>query len=782
MPVRVTVETFLDQNLLREVESLCTAEESPACQAACPLHLDLRTLASLIGASKNAEAWQLYAKAVPLAPLVARLCDAPCRGPCRRGERGGAIEAGLLERFLANRCGAPSKAPFLLPKKTERAAVLGGGLRGLAAANGLARKGYRVTILEATDRLGGRLRGLDEALLPPKVLDDEIAVLLGMSVSVEYGRSIAVDSLRGLFDEGYDGIFVACASPLDALADGATLLTPEKNLLAGRRAGRIGEGDSPVYDVFDGISAAVTLDRLFQGVSVAAGREREGSGATTLYTNIDSIAMEAPAEAPEGGYDQAAAAAEAARCIRCECNECVKKCAFMRRYKLNPRRYVRMVYNNLSIAMGNHEANGMINTCALCGQCEAICPRGLNMAEVFLAARRQMVHSGKMPPSAHEFALLDMNYSLSDSFFLARHQRGRNSSAAIFFPGCQLPASQPDLVRSVYADLSGRLGRGVGLLLGCCGIMARWSGNTAKFDAAKDRLTGAWKALGGSPVIAACPSCRSTLEDMGIPSRSIFDLLLEIGPPEKSGKAYAETAAIPAAVVLHHPCGARHDGALKQQAMRLAADAGIAVLEGVPDERHPCCGYGGLMPFVDAQGAEDFTALALEQFAGDAPLLTYCVNCRDRFRAAGRDSRHLLEILYPPDRPAETPWKAPTWSLRQENRSKARRDMLEELWGEKAEEAPVMKLMISDDLERKLEATHILHSDIAAVISRAEAEQARLIDKATGHFLATHRPGNVTFWVEYSPSGSGYQIHNAYSHRMSAVVSGTAIETEGTHG
>jgi Fe-S oxidoreductase len=447
----------------------------------------------------------------------------------------------------------------------------------------------------------------------------------------------------------------------------------------------------------------------------------------------------------------------------------------MQRYKLNPRRYVRMVYNNLSIAMGNHDANGMINTCALCGQCEAICPNGLNMAEVFLAARRQMVRSGKMPPSAHEFALLDMDYSLSDSFFLARHQRGRSSSAAIFFPGCQLPASEPDLVRVIYADLAGRLDGGVGLLLGCCGIMARWSGNAERFDAAKDKLTAAWKALGSAQVIAACPSCRSTLEDMGITTRSIFDALDEIGPPGKAG-------AVPGAMVLHHACGARHDEGAKRQARRLAEDAGITVLEGAPDEQDPCCGYGGLMPFVDRQEAENFTALALEQLAGDsaAPLLTYCVNCRDRFRSKGRDSRHLLELLYSTDRRAQTPWKAPTWSLRQENRAKIRRDMLRELWGEKSEEAPLMELIVSEELERKLEAAHILHSDIAAVISRAEAEQAKLIDAATGHFLANHRPGNVTFWVEYSPAASGYHIHNAYSHRMSAVLSGAPIEPGGT--
>jgi Fe-S oxidoreductase len=774
----VTVETFLDQNLLREVESLCTAEEPPACQAACPLRLDVRTFASLIEAGKLAEAWQLYAKAVPLAPLVARACAAPCRLSCKRAERGGAVETGLLERFLARHAGIPSKAPFLLPKKTARAAVVGGGLRGMAAANGLARKGYQVVILEATDRLGGRLRELDERILPAKTLEDEIAVLLGMSVTVEYGRRVPVDSPEALFDEGYDGIFLACASPL--ASDAGTLLTARKNLLAGRRAGRIGEGDSPVYDVFDGVSAAVTLDRLFQGVSVEAGREREGSGETKLHTNLAGIAVEPPVAASGGGYDQAGASAEAARCIHCECNECVKKCAFMQQYKLNPRRYVRMVYNNLSIAMGNHDANGMINTCALCGQCEALCPNGLNMAEVFLAARRQMVRSGKMPPSAHEFALLDMDYSLSDSFFLARHQRGRDSSAAIFFPGCQLPASEPDLVRSIYGDLCERLEGGTGLLLGCCGIMARWSGNTARFEAAKDRLTGAWQALGSAEVIAACPSCRSALADMGIAARSIFDVLDEIGPPGNAGR----DGPVPSAMVLHHACGARYDDGIKRQARSLAAAAGITVLEGPPEKQHPCCGYGGLMPFVDRQGAENFTALALEQLAGngEAPLLTYCVNCRDRFRAGGRDSRHLLELLYPPDRPAQTPWKAPTWSLRQENRAQFRRDMLEEVWGEKSEEAPVMELIISGELEQKLEAAHILHSDIAAVISRAETEQAKLIDTATGHFLANKRPGNVTFWVEYTREGSGYRVHNAYSHRMSAVVSGAAIEPEGAHG
>ena len=44
-----------------------------------------------------------------------------------------------------------------------------------------------------------------------------------------------------------------------------------------------------------------------------------------------------------------------------------------------------------------------------------------------------------------------------------------------------------------------------------------------------------------------------------------------------------------------------------------------------------------------------------------------------------------------------------------------------------------------------------------------------MYNKDTGHFMAYHRPVSVTYWVEYSPRGDGFAIHNAYSHRMQIV-------------
>ncbi|MDR1352225.1 MAG: NAD(P)-binding protein [Treponema sp.] len=778
MPAKVTVETFLDQDLLRQVEALCTQEDPPACQSACPVHLDARKFVSLIRDGKTAEAWKLYAKGVPLAPLAALACDAPCKNPCKRAGLGGGVEMGLLERFVFCAAGAPSEPPFLLPKKSQAAAIIGGGLRALAAANSLARKGYKVTIFEASSRLGGWLLSWEDPLAE-KALAGEIAALLKMPVNVEYGSSVPLDTPDGpasLLGKGYGAVYAACASPLDGLADGATLLTPRQGLLAGRRSGRLpgfsGKGNSAIYDIFDGVSAAITMDRLFQGVSVDAGREREGSFETRLFTSLGAAVPAGPAIPKSGGYGEAEAAAEAARCLQCECNECVKKCAFMQKYKSNPRRYVRTVYNNLSIAMGNHDANGMINECALCSQCGAICPNGLNLADVFLAARKHMVKSGKMPPSAHEFALLDMRYSMSPSFFLCRSQPGFEKPAHLFFPGCQLPASEPELVRRVYADLMAALPGGVGILLGCCGIMAHWAGEAAAFGEAKEKLCLSWESLGSPRIIAACPTCVSALRDlMGIDAGDIFGVLAENGLARKTGGA---APGIPESMVLHHACGARGDGKIKAHARGLAALIGVKIREGAPEKQDPCCGYGGLAQFVNEETASALADCALGQLDAEGPLLTYCINCRDRFRSRGRDTRHLLELLYPAPETAlaaaPEAWKSPTWSRRQDNRAALRRVLLKEIWDEETEAGKTMELALDGELEQKIERTHILKSDIAGVIERAEAGEGKFQDPGTGHFIASHRPANVTFWVEYIPEGGGFRVYNAYSHRMTAIV------------
>lgn len=207
------------------------------------------------------------------------------------------------------------------------------------------------------------------------------------------------------------------------------------------------------------------MDRFLQRVSLTAGREKEGPYKTRLYTNIGDIAA-APAVARadgEAAYTEEEALREAARCIQCECMKCVRDCLYLERFKGYPKRYMREIYNNETILIGSHgNTNRLINSCSLCGLCGSVCPNNASMVDICLEGRRRLVRRGKMPPSAHDFALRDMAFNNSDCFALTRHEPDTQTSVFMFFPGCQLGGSSPERVEQAYSYLRERLSGGGG--------------------------------------------------------------------------------------------------------------------------------------------------------------------------------------------------------------------------------------------------------------------------------------------------------------------------------
>ena len=85
------------------------------------------------------------------------------------------------------------------------------------------------------------------------------------------------------------------------------------------------------------------------------------------------------------------------------------------------------------------------------------------------------------------------------------------------------------------------------------------------------------------------------------------------------------------------------------------------------------------------------------------------------------------------------------------------------------EEYENIKLAMAEGVRKRIDDRRILENDIRQVIDHGEKSGKRLKNAETGHFLAYRQSGNVTFWVEYSPAGSGYTVHNAYCHRMKIV-------------
>jgi Fe-S oxidoreductase len=773
----------MEQNELRDWEARCIQEEQPRCRAACPLHVDVRAFMEAMAAGKTAAARKVLERTMPLPGVLARICDHPCEPFCLRRDLGGPLAVGELERCCVQHA-PPGPKPLVLPAKGKRMAVLGAGLAALTVAHDLVRKGYGVTVFFPEAAPGGWLRGLSAGLLPPDALAAEVAMLVRMGVVFQAETGIS-QAFLGTVRNDFDAVFVEygagaqgagpglCAAGLSDV-DAVTRTAADPGICFGGWP-LPGGAFSPMGCADDGRRAAATMDRFASGVSATALREREGASDTRLFTATKGVTA-APRLVPAdsgAGFSPAEAAAEASRCLSCECLECVKVCAYLERYKGYPKTYARRFYNNAAIVQGHHQANRMINSCSLCGLCAEVCPEGFAMADLSLAARRDMVERGKMPPSAFEFALLDMAESDSEACALVRPGPGETACAHLFFPGCQLAGVAPEGVRRVFGFLRAGLPGGVGIRLGCCGVPGRWAGREDLFAASMARFRADWEAVGRPRVVAACATCLKTLREAApdIPAVSLWQVMAhETGLPETAAPSEKRTLAV------HDPCSSRHDPESRAAVRTILARLGVETAEPPLSGRFTeCCGYGGLMWNADPDMAG--AVAARRAGAVHADYAVSCAMCRDMLWRAGNRAVHLVDLIFPGGGEADAPAGL---SARRRNRAALRRDILREDFGEGEagmDEESGMAVAISPEVLARLERRRILDTDVRAVVARAEATGERFLDKATGRSLASARLGNVTFWVLYEPAGGAFTVHDAYCHRMD--VPGASLSPDG---
>lgn len=766
----------MDSDRVKAWEARCVEEQPPACLSACPLRVDVRSMMEKMKAGDLAGALGVFARVAPFPAMISRICDHPCETACRRAEAGGAVHVGALERAAVGSAYASIRRTPQRNIRRKKVAIVGAGLAGLTAAFDLAMKGHAVIVLEAEQRPLARLRftyGPDD--LPDAEIAADLAMLKEIGVTIRCGARViggagplglvqllAVNDAVLLATGGASARGFGEVVTLDAaghvLADTASLATSHARVVSDGLA----QGASPIASAAAGRRAGASIDRLLQGASLTA--DRDAPSGTCLYVNVAASPAQkpvAPAD-PAQGYTPEEARNEAARCFPCHCLECVKACAFLAHYRTYPKRAVREIFNNDGIVLGNRKSNRMIDSCTLCGLCEALCPNDLGMGEVCLEARQSMVRRNHMPASHHEFALRDMEFSRSDLVAFSRHQPGCSTSGAAFFPGCQLVASSPGQVEHLYRHLAASLPAGVGLMVDCCGAPAHWSGRQDLHAEALAGLRARWEALGRPMMITACATCLRMLGEFQpeMAVRSLWMVLTEIGWPADIHKLPGRRLAI------HDPCTGRSARDVQQAVRDLATRLGAEVRELGGAELTTCCGYGGLAEFANPEVANAI----IDQRAAESPddYLAYCAMCRDNFARRGKRSLHLLDLAFPPadgSDPAARP--DPGFSGRRDNRARFRRDMLRRYWGELMDDpVPSLPVVISDTLRADLERRLILAQDVVETVAHAEKTGRRLKDPATGHLLATLRIGNVTVWVEYGAEEGGLVVHRAYSHRM----------------
>ena len=725
---------------LEQRESLCVHEQPAYCNAACPLKLDTKAMAASVAAGEFSKALQLYEKITPFPYLLSAGCEAPCEGKCRLCSLGEGVSIRELEA-AALRYGERAKKRGLLRKKTKKAVVLGADLFTLFLAGELAKKMYPVTVY-CTQANAAQLIAACAPTLPLEVREAAVADLHKADIAFEWnadpvsvyaGAAKKYDLVCASYDVAqtlYPGLAV----------DEAVMVFREQNLITGKTSGVLGAA-------YGAKKAALSADRLAQNLDPGNTRGEEGSVETRLYTSTEGVAPSSRIPV----VDRESAMAEAGRCIQCHCEECIKGCAYLQHYKKFPRILTREIYNNVSIIMGDHMMNKPINACSLCGQCSVLCPNGYDMAEICKMARKNMVYTGKMSLAVHEFALMDMVFS-NEEAFLCRKQPGYENCKYVFFPGCQAAAIAPATVRAAYLDLCSRLEGGVALMLGCCGAICDWAGRYEMYEDTVKFLDEKLAELGNPTIIAGCPTCKKQLsrhENVGI-----WEILESIGLPGKTIRPEKPVA-------IHDACGARGDRETQDAIRRIAESLGCTVAETpYSGDKSPCCGYGGLTQYTNREVAKKMTDKCLER--SDLPYLSYCMACRDRFAREGRESMHLLELVY-----GTSADHCPDISQKRYNRLRLKKELLYDVWNEEVEAVDLgFTIDYTEEAIEMMDDRMILKTDVVRVLQNLRETGEAILDEETNLCVTRARLGNVTFWVKFTETESGYLVHRAYSHRM----------------
>lgn len=152
--------------------------------------------------------------------FTGRLCPAPCESACVLGIDNSPVSIKALERSIID---IAFEKGYVTPKpprelNSKSVAIVGSGPAGLACAQQLARKGFKVCVFEKNARVGGLLRfGIPDFKMEKSLIDQRIKQMESEGVKFKTGIHIGKDLHLTDLQSSFDYIVLAggCEQPRD---------------------------------------------------------------------------------------------------------------------------------------------------------------------------------------------------------------------------------------------------------------------------------------------------------------------------------------------------------------------------------------------------------------------------------------------------------------------------------------------------------------------------------------------------------------------------------------
>lgn len=302
-----------------------------------------------------------------------------------------------------------------------------------------------------------------------------------------------------------------------------------------------------------------------------------------------------------------------ADCVHC--GACTRRCAFLKKYSLDLAAFAERP------ELGYH--------CFLCGECAAVCPRGIDGRAISLALRRGRVSAdgGKVTEGGYGALLAEKR-----NYLFRNYRRGKTRT--VLFTGCNFPSFFPRTTDRLIEQLGER---GIGVIFDCCGKPISELGLEKESERGLAALKRRLQEAGAEELVMLCPNCYYYLKPRLKEFRlvSVYDKLRELG----LGKEIGEKAQ------LFVPCPDRASRELEKSFLPFLT-AGWEEIAGAQ-----CCGLGGCAAGKEPELAKGFRAAVKAQATEN--IYAYCASCAGCLSRGGVENVHhvLAEILDTGEKP-----------------------------------------------------------------------------------------------------------------------------------
>ena len=266
----------------------CLNCKKPRCREGCPIHTPIPQMIQMFLGGEMNEAAEMVFENNPLSVICSLVCDheKQCEGHCVKGIKGEPVHISSIENYISDTCFDKMQ----LKKQSwngGRIGVVGAGPAGITIAILMACRGYKVTIFEIREKIGGIMRyGIPEFRLPKSILDRYYKKM--RELGILFRPNFALGGSTGVHDllkDGYDAVFI-----------GTGTWRPYRLNIPGETFGNVHYGinylnNPDVYELGDRV---IVIGAGNAAMDVARTAIRKGSRYVTVYS-----VTEVPAASPK---------------------------------------------------------------------------------------------------------------------------------------------------------------------------------------------------------------------------------------------------------------------------------------------------------------------------------------------------------------------------------------------------------------------------------------------------------------------------------------------------